>query len=162
MSGHLILDNMSKSDRDAALGVGAGVSWSKLSRHKTGSGTYVDWDTASRAELAKLLKGQQLGSAGRESLPPHRYLSFAKGSGIPTGPIEDFFLKPKKIPAWMDKQKLVIPRKGAGTEMCRDAKDAWNKGNLQQALFLQFAKGESLILEIYHFEGREMTEANGK
>lgn len=156
MSGHFLLNDISKAERDAALALGA--TWSPLSRHDK-----IIWDAASRNVLYRALSHRNIPGEhpphNRNGLPPHKYLHFSRANTNQNqqNRIRRYFKD--REGSWIDHNRILRPcGEGLGLrDLCTRALNAWAQNKLGEALEEQFLHG-TVTIEIYHVGGKEMQE----
>lgn len=141
MSGHFILKSINATD--IALATSKGAAWSAVQHADVG------WTTASRQTLTTALNNGAI--PNRDSLPPHRYLSFSYGSQAQVA-LQELL---RRV-SWAD--QLIRPT-GAGLDLRNlspNAQVAWAAGRREDALVDQFQHG-TLTIEVYYIAGTEMS-----
>ncbi|WP_432124541.1 hypothetical protein [Streptomyces sp. C10-9-1] len=152
MSGHFILNNISRDDLSNAVAQSA--AWGKQLHHAG-----VRWNDRSRKILSRALNSLDIPEDhpphNRDGLPPHRYLQWDKTQGDAEA-IADWLNG--TTAEWVDRNRLLRPTgKGLGlTSLCEAARTAWGEGQINEALSAQFTVAHSLIIEIYHLGHEEM------
>ncbi len=151
MSGNFILNTISKVEWSYALHDGLG-EWGDLMHRDVG------WNAASRAQLDRVLNMQEI--PNRDGLPPHRYLTFQyAGNNNPDQTAK--FLQGTSNNSWVDANRLLRPSSMVNnnqlTAINAKAKDFWAKGKLHDCLVAQFQESHSVVIEIYHLDGKEMS-----